>query len=72
MKEENKDLPDAQNKLRELREEMVGMNNSLAVDEAGLWDYKRSITSTALNLRVSRFVPRFHRNPAHGAEGDRY
>lgn len=58
MKEENKDLPAARERLNELRQEMVGLENSVINEETKLGDYKRSTAREALSLKVRFRSPR--------------
>ncbi|GAA5930646.1 hypothetical protein JCM1841_006826 [Sporobolomyces salmonicolor] len=56
MKEEHKDLPAAKQRLRELREEMVGLENSVLTEESRVGDFKRSATREALSLKLGALL----------------
>lgn len=53
MKEEHRDLPVAAERLREMRQEMIGTENTVTNEETRLADYKRTTTREALSLKVS-------------------
>ncbi|GAA5868426.1 hypothetical protein JCM1840_006992 [Sporobolomyces johnsonii] len=56
MKEEHKDLPAAKQRLRELREEMIGLENSVLTEESRVGDFKRSATREALSLKLGALL----------------
>ncbi|KAK4702218.1 hypothetical protein P7C70_g4006, partial [Phenoliferia sp. Uapishka_3] len=56
MKEENKDLPNATVKLREMRDEMAGLENTVMNEETRLGDYKRSTTREAMSLKLGALL----------------
>lgn len=56
MKEENKDLPEATQRLAEMREEMVGLSNTVVNEETKLGDFKRSETKDALLLKLGALL----------------
>ncbi|KAK4047598.1 hypothetical protein OIO90_006139 [Microbotryomycetes sp. JL221] len=56
MKEENKDLPTAMQRLSEMRQEMVGLENSVLNEETNLGDKKREIIKMAMSLRLGALL----------------
>lgn len=52
MKEENKDLPGSLQRLSDMRNEMIGLDNSVIAEETKLSDTKRSQTRQALSLKL--------------------
>ncbi|KAI5481694.1 hypothetical protein MNV49_002920 [Pseudohyphozyma bogoriensis] len=56
MKEENKDLPAATTKLLEMRQEMVGLENTVINEETKLSDFKRSTTREAMSLKLGAIL----------------
>ncbi|GAA6060707.1 hypothetical protein JCM10212_003328 [Sporobolomyces blumeae] len=56
MKEEHKDLPAAKQRLRELRDEMVGLENSVLAEDTRLGDFKRSAIREGLSLKLGALL----------------
>ncbi|GAA6019298.1 hypothetical protein JCM11491_001308 [Sporobolomyces phaffii] len=56
MKEEHKDLPSAKQRLRELRDEMVGLENSVMTEDTRLGDFKRSAIREGLSLKLGALL----------------
>ncbi|GAA5950180.1 hypothetical protein JCM3765_004232 [Sporobolomyces pararoseus] len=56
MKEEHKDLPAAKQRLRELRDEMVGLENSVMTEDTRLGDFKRSAMREGLSLKLGALL----------------
>ncbi|GAA5915542.1 uncharacterized protein JCM6883_000286 [Sporobolomyces salmoneus] len=56
MKEEHKDLPAAKQRLRELRDEMVGLENSVMTEDTRLSDFKRSSLREGLSLKLGALL----------------
>ncbi|KAM0754430.1 hypothetical protein T439DRAFT_321466 [Meredithblackwellia eburnea MCA 4105] len=56
MKEENKDLPMATTKLHEMKQEMVGLENTVINEESKLSDFKRSATKEAMSLKLGAML----------------
>ncbi|BGP14654.1 hypothetical protein JCM10213_001636 [Rhodosporidiobolus nylandii] len=56
MKEENKDLPNARQRLRDMQQEMIGLENSVLTEETRLGDFKRSATREALSLKLGALL----------------
>ncbi|GAA6031723.1 hypothetical protein JCM8097_001953 [Rhodosporidiobolus ruineniae] len=56
MKEENKDLPNAKQRLRDMQQEMIGLENSVLTEETALGDFKRSATREALSLKLGALL----------------
>ncbi|KAM0788075.1 hypothetical protein ACM66B_001246 [Microbotryomycetes sp. NB124-2] len=56
MKEENKDLPAAMQRLSEMRQEMAGLEHAVLNEEASLGDKKRQVTKIAMSLRLGALL----------------
>ncbi|KAK4047545.1 hypothetical protein OIV83_005332 [Microbotryomycetes sp. JL201] len=56
MKEENKDLPAAMQRLSEMRQEMAGLEHAVLNEEAALGDKKRQVTKIAMSLRLGALL----------------
>ncbi|GAA5855402.1 hypothetical protein JCM8547_007812 [Rhodosporidiobolus lusitaniae] len=56
MKEENKDLPAAKQKLRDWQQEMIGLENSVLTEDTRLGDFKRMATREALSLKLGALL----------------
>ncbi|BGP38693.1 hypothetical protein JCM10449v2_002628 [Rhodotorula kratochvilovae] len=56
MKEENKDLPAQRQRLREMQQEMIGLENSVLTEETRLSDFKRAATREALSLKLGALL----------------
>ncbi|GAA6050790.1 hypothetical protein JCM3770_001647 [Rhodotorula araucariae] len=56
MKEENKDLPAQRQRLREMQQEMIGLENSVLTEETRLTDFKRAATREALSLKLGALL----------------
>ncbi|GAA5884769.1 hypothetical protein JCM6882_005385 [Rhodosporidiobolus microsporus] len=56
MKEENKDLPNARQRLHDMHQEMVGLEHSVLSEETRLGDFKRSATREALSLKLGAML----------------
>ncbi|GAA5885291.1 hypothetical protein JCM16303_005990 [Sporobolomyces ruberrimus] len=56
MKEEHKDLPAAKQRLRELRDEMVGLENSVMTEDTRLGDFKRAAIREGLSLKLGALL----------------
>ncbi|GAA5934116.1 uncharacterized protein JCM15063_000559 [Sporobolomyces koalae] len=56
MKEEHKDLPAAKQRLRELRDEMIGLENSVLTEDSRLGDFKRSAIREGLSLKLGALL----------------
>ncbi|ORY82349.1 Eisosome component PIL1-domain-containing protein [Leucosporidium creatinivorum] len=56
MKEENKDLPTALQRLAEMRQEMIGLENSVMNEETSLGDFKRTTTREAMSLKLGALL----------------
>ncbi|GAA6002099.1 hypothetical protein JCM10207_003072 [Rhodosporidiobolus poonsookiae] len=56
MKEEHKDLPTARQRLHEMQQEMIGLENNVLTDETRLGDFKRSATREALSLKLGALL----------------
>ncbi|GJN87476.1 hypothetical protein Rhopal_000425-T1 [Rhodotorula paludigena] len=56
MKEENKDLPTQRQRLRDMQQEMIGLENSVLTEETRLGDFKRSATREALSLKLGAML----------------
>ncbi|TKA51083.1 hypothetical protein B0A53_05869 [Rhodotorula sp. CCFEE 5036] len=56
MKEENKDLPAQKQRLRDMQQEMVGLEHSVLTEETRLGDFKRAATRAALSLKLGAML----------------
>ncbi|GAA5835890.1 hypothetical protein JCM9279_002133 [Rhodotorula babjevae] len=56
MKDENKDLPTQRQRLRDMQQEMIGLENTVLVDETRLSDFKRTATREALSLKLGAML----------------
>ncbi|GAA5843128.1 hypothetical protein JCM11251_003938 [Rhodosporidiobolus azoricus] len=56
MKEENKDLPNARQRLNDMHQEMIGLENTVLTEESRLGDFKRSATREALSLKLGAML----------------
>lgn len=56
MSSENKDLPNVTERLKESRGEMVGLEHSVANEEARLSDFKRETVRNAMGLRLGAML----------------
>lgn len=56
MSSENKDLPTFTERLREARGEMVGLEHSVANEEARLADFKRETVREAMGLKLGALL----------------
>ncbi|KAJ8295939.1 Sphingolipid long chain base-responsive protein PIL1 [Rhodotorula toruloides] len=56
MKEENKDLPTQRQRLRDMQQEMIGLEHSVLTEETRLSDFKRRATREALSLKFGAML----------------
>ncbi|KAI9602640.1 hypothetical protein H4Q26_001931 [Puccinia striiformis f. sp. tritici PST-130] len=56
MSSENKDLPGLTTRLQESRSELISLENSVAIEEARLSDFKRETVREGLNLRLGAML----------------
>ncbi|GAA5866825.1 hypothetical protein JCM3774_001813 [Rhodotorula dairenensis] len=56
MKEENKDLPAQKQRLRDMQQEMIGLEHSVLTEETRLGDFKRAATRAALSLKLGAML----------------
>ena len=56
MREENKDLPEASQRLRENKQEMIGLEQAVINEETALSDCKRQQTRAALDLKFGALL----------------
>ncbi|BGP54164.1 hypothetical protein JCM8202_005077 [Rhodotorula sphaerocarpa] len=56
MKEENKDLPAQRQRLRDMQQEMIGLEHSVVTEETRLGDFKRAATRAALSLKLGAML----------------